>query len=300
MKGPGKSDRPVVPWKPPNKGDGASSLAEGVEGRGLAKENLLRPTQSIGRRAAPDWPSALERLRPAARKDRDARFTALWHHVATVHRLREESFSLKHDSGPGVDGQTWRQYGETLEANLQDLAGRLHRGAYHAKPVRRAWIPKADGRQRPIGIPTLEDKIVQAGPAPPEDPTDRVRPLCGGAKVSPGPGQATDVPVPGLPAQLQPGWARAVHGASAADTPAGPTETPRSEGRASQTPSRAGRGGWTMAASRAPGTLPLLRSPAHGARVGGVPAQDRVAMAPGVVSSQPEGPCALGAHGPLG
>jgi RNA-directed DNA polymerase len=161
MNGQGKSDRPVVPWKPPNKGDGASSLAEGVEGRGLAKENLLRQNQSIGRRAAPDWPRALERIRQAARKDRDARFTALWHHVANVHRLREEYVSLKHDSAPGVDGQTWRQYGETLEANLQDLAGRLHRGAYHAKPVRRAWIPKADGRQRPIGIPTLEDKIVQ-------------------------------------------------------------------------------------------------------------------------------------------
>jgi group II intron reverse transcriptase/maturase len=85
----------------------------------------------------------------------------LWHHVAAVERLREEYFALKRDSAPGVDGQTWRQYGENLEANLQDLSGRLHRGAYHAKPDQRAYRPKADGRQRPIGIPTLEDKIVQ-------------------------------------------------------------------------------------------------------------------------------------------
>ncbi len=78
-----------------------------------------------------------------------------------IEHLREEYFALKRNSAPGVDGQTWKQYGENLEANLQDLSSRLHRGGYHAKPVKRAWIPKADGRQRPIGIPTLEDKIVQ-------------------------------------------------------------------------------------------------------------------------------------------
>lgn len=161
MNGTGESDRPVVPKKPPNKGDAAASSAEGVEGRGLAKENPFRQNQSIGLRAAPDWQNALERIRQAARKDKDVRFTALWHHVANVHRLREEYFALKRDSAPGVDGQTWEQYGRDLEANLQDLCGRLHRGAYHAKPVQRAWIPKPDGRQRPIGIPTLEDKIVQ-------------------------------------------------------------------------------------------------------------------------------------------
>jgi group II intron reverse transcriptase/maturase len=135
------------------------------EGRGLAKENPLRQNQSIGLRAAPDWQNALERIRQAARKDKEVRFTALWHHVANVEHLRQEYFALKRDSAPGVDGQTWRQYGENLEANLQDLSGRLHRGAYHAKPVQRAWIPKPDGRQRPIGIPTLEDKIVQRAAA---------------------------------------------------------------------------------------------------------------------------------------
>jgi group II intron reverse transcriptase/maturase len=89
------------------------------------------------------------------------RFTALLHHVHAVDRLRAAYFALKRDAAPGVDGTTWRQYGEALEANLHDLAGRLQRGAYRAKPVRRVYIPKADGRQRPLGVPVLEDKIVQ-------------------------------------------------------------------------------------------------------------------------------------------
>jgi group II intron reverse transcriptase/maturase len=89
------------------------------------------------------------------------RFTALLHHIYQPARLREAYFSLKRDAAPGVDGQTWRAYGETLEDNLQDLSGRLKRGAYRAKPVRRAYIPKADGRQRPLGVPVLEDKLVQ-------------------------------------------------------------------------------------------------------------------------------------------
>ena len=160
----GKSDRPVVPEKSPNKG-GQVPSAEGTKGRGLAKENPPRQNQPIGRRAETGWQSALERIREAARRDKAVRFTALWHHVCDVNRLREEYFALKRDSAPGVDGQTWRQYGQNLEANLQDLSARLHCGAYHAKPVKRAYIPKADGRQRPIGIPTLEDKIVQRAAA---------------------------------------------------------------------------------------------------------------------------------------
>ncbi len=161
MKGGRESDRPVVPRKSPNNGGVAASSAEGMEGRGLAKENLLRQNQPIGHRAAPGWQNALERIRQAARKSKDVRFTALWHHVASVERLRLEYYSLKRDSAPGVDRQTWEQYGQDLEGNLQDLSGRLHRGAYHAKPVKRVYIPKPDGRRRPIGIPTLEDKIVQ-------------------------------------------------------------------------------------------------------------------------------------------
>jgi RNA-directed DNA polymerase len=161
MNGGGKSDRPIVPRKPPNKGPAARGPAEAVEGRGLAKENPLQPNQPIGLRATHGWQNALERIRQAARREPEAKFSALWHHVCCVDRLRQEYYALKRDTAAGVDGQTWQQYGQDLEANLQDLSGRLHRGAYRAKPVKRVYIPKSDGRQRPIGIPTLEDKIVQ-------------------------------------------------------------------------------------------------------------------------------------------
>jgi group II intron reverse transcriptase/maturase len=107
----------------------------------------------------------LERIRQAASRDKTLRLTALWHHVYHVDRLREEYYALKPTAAPGVDGQTWHEYGLALERHLRDLSGRLERGAYRARPVKRAWIPKADGRQRPIGIPTLEDKIVQRAAA---------------------------------------------------------------------------------------------------------------------------------------
>ena len=154
----GKSDRFVIPQNPPNKA--AEPAAEAGEGRNRAKGNSLernvRRTQS-----RVSTPSALERVRQAAQGDSKQRFTALLHHVAAVERLHVAYLALKRDAAAGVDGETWRHYGETLEANLQDLAGRLQRGAYRAKPVRRAYIPKADGRQRPLGVPALEDKIVQ-------------------------------------------------------------------------------------------------------------------------------------------
>jgi group II intron reverse transcriptase/maturase len=89
------------------------------------------------------------------------RFTALLHHVYNPDTLRRAYFALKQDAAPGMDGQTWKVYGEALEENLRDLSDRLKRGAYRAKPVRRVFIPKADGRQRPLGVPVLEDKIVQ-------------------------------------------------------------------------------------------------------------------------------------------
>jgi group II intron reverse transcriptase/maturase len=135
-------------------------VAEAVEGRGPAKgnpheRNALRTPSRAGA------PSALERVRQAAEKDRRQRFTALLHHVYDVGRLRAAYRAVKRDAAAGVDGETWQHYGEDLEANLQDLADRLKRGAYRAKPVRRAYIPKADGRQRPLGVPVLEDKIVQ-------------------------------------------------------------------------------------------------------------------------------------------
>jgi group II intron reverse transcriptase/maturase len=108
-----------------------------------------------------DLHHALDRIRNAAKEDRKQRFTALWHHVYNVNRLRQAYFALKREASPGIDGVTWKDYGERLEEYLSDLSGRLQRGAYRARPVKRVYIPKADGRQRPIGITALEDKIVQ-------------------------------------------------------------------------------------------------------------------------------------------
>ncbi len=153
----GESDRPIVPGKQANKG--AQASAESVEGRGLAKGNAgqeaARRTQS---RASAS--NGLARVREAARRDRRARFTALLHHVS-VERLRESFHALKREAAPGVDGMTWRQYEEGLDERLADLHARVHRGSYRALPSRRVYIPKADGRQRPLGIMSLEDKIVQ-------------------------------------------------------------------------------------------------------------------------------------------
>ena len=103
----------------------------------------------------------LASVRQAARKDRKQRFTALFHHVCNIDTLAFAFWSLDRDASPGIDGKTWQAYEEGLEDNLRDLAGRLKRGAYRASAVRRVFIPKTDGRQRPVGIPTLEDKIVQ-------------------------------------------------------------------------------------------------------------------------------------------
>ena len=154
----GKSDRPVVPAKSPN--NAGQPVAEGMEGRGLAKGNLQQQNalRAPNREGAP---SALLRVRQAAERDRKLRFTTLLHHVYDVERLRAAYLGIKRDAAAGVDGETWRHYGEALEGNLLDLSGRLKRGAYRAKPVRRVFIPKADGRQRPLGVTALEDKIVQ-------------------------------------------------------------------------------------------------------------------------------------------
>jgi group II intron reverse transcriptase/maturase len=131
-----------------------------MEGRGLAKGNP--PQQNAPRTPSRDGAlSALERVRQAARRDRKTRFTALLHHVYQPEALRAAYFRLKKEAAPGVDGETWRHYGEALEGHLHDLSERLKRGAYRAKPVRRVYISKEDGRQRPLGVPALEDKIVQ-------------------------------------------------------------------------------------------------------------------------------------------
>ena len=104
--------------------------------------------------------TGLERVREAARKDRKQKLTALLHH-ASIDLLRDSYHSLKKQAAPGVDGVTWKDYGGDLEARLAELHDQIHRGAYHAQPSRRVWIPKADGRQRPLGVAALEDKIVQ-------------------------------------------------------------------------------------------------------------------------------------------
>ncbi|MCP3936524.1 MAG: group II intron reverse transcriptase/maturase, partial [Actinomycetia bacterium] len=103
----------------------------------------------------------LERIRQVATERRDEQFTSLWHHVCNLNRLHEVYFELNRSGAPGVDRVTWQQYGENLWANLTDLAKRLMRGAYKPLPVERTYIPKGDGRMRPIGKPALEDKIVQ-------------------------------------------------------------------------------------------------------------------------------------------
>ena len=158
MNGHRKPDGPVVPLKSSN--NAGRPAAEEMEGRGPAKGNPLKQNASRtqGRQGAS---SALERVRLAAARDRRMRFTALLHHIYDLATLRTAYLALKRDAAAGVDGETWRHYGERLEENLRDLADRLKRGAYRAKPVRRVYIAKADGRQRPLGVTALEDKIAQ-------------------------------------------------------------------------------------------------------------------------------------------
>jgi group II intron reverse transcriptase/maturase len=157
MHGSGESYSRVVPAKQPNKS--GRPLAEVVEGRRLTKENMEQPNPSRTP-SRENGPSGLDRVREAAKRDGKVRFTALLHHV-TVDLLRESYHRLKKRAAPGVDGVTWEEYGRDLEARLSDLHGRIHRGAYRAQPSRRVWIPKTDGRQRPLGIAALEDKIAQ-------------------------------------------------------------------------------------------------------------------------------------------
>ena len=154
----GKSDRSIVPEKPPNKAD--SHAAEAAEGRGRAKGNPPKHDKRWTPSQA-SLPIGLERVRLAAEQDRKQRFPALLHHIYDIDRLRRAYSEIQRDAAAGIDGETWRHYGEKLEENLRDLSGRLARGAYRARPVRRVYIEKADGRKRPLGVPVLEDKIVQ-------------------------------------------------------------------------------------------------------------------------------------------
>jgi RNA-directed DNA polymerase len=162
MHGGGKSDSPVVPANPSNKA--GRPAAERGEGRGLTKENASERNTPRTQSRIEGVPNGLERVRQAAIRDRRARFSALFHHVS-IERLREAFFCIKRDASAGVDGVSWEQYEGNLEENLQDLHSRLHRGAYRPKPSRRAYIPKPDGRKRPLGIAALEDKVVQRAAA---------------------------------------------------------------------------------------------------------------------------------------
>ncbi len=147
----------ILPMNHSNK-DGTSP-AESGEGRPPIKENVRQPntnpTQS-GKGVSQGLPG----VRKAAREHKEMKFTALLHHL-TVALLRESFYSLKRKAAPGVDGVTWQEYETGLEDRLVDLHSRIHRGAYRAMPSRRVYIQKEDGRQRPLGVAALEDKIVQ-------------------------------------------------------------------------------------------------------------------------------------------
>jgi len=159
MNADGKSDGSVVPLNPTNKGETESS-AESAEERLPANRNTvpsnLSRTPSRKRRR----PSGLHGVRVAARKSRDLKFTALLHHT-NEELLTAGFYQLRKTAAVGVDEMTWHEYEEDLENRIADLHGRIHRGGFRAKPSRRVYILKTDGRERPLGIASLEDKIVQ-------------------------------------------------------------------------------------------------------------------------------------------
>ena len=158
MHGAKKSHSSIVPAKPANKAE--QSAAESVEGDDGTKRNagLQSTVRTQGREAVSQ---AQDRIREAVNRNKKEKLTALLHHVS-VDVLRWAFFNLKKRAAPGVDGLTWVDYAADLERNLTDLHARVHSGAYRALPSRRKYIPKADGKQRPLGIAALEDKIVQA------------------------------------------------------------------------------------------------------------------------------------------
>lgn len=159
MDGHGKSDRPVVPAKFANK-DGAKTSVERDGGK-RSDQGKCDGQNTHRAQHRENVQSALDRIRKIAKSDKKVQFTSLMHHISNIDRLRAAYFALKRSAAAGIDGDTWASYGEDLEGNLQDLCARLERGGYRAKPVKRVFIAKADGKQRPLGVPVLEDKIVQ-------------------------------------------------------------------------------------------------------------------------------------------
>ena len=157
MYGREKSDSAIVAMKPTNKA--GRPAAEPAERRVGAKGNADQQST----RRAQDRESvsqALDRIRQAARQRKKEKFTALFHHI-DIPMLRTALFALKREAAPGVDGLTWQDYEADLDRRIEDLHARVQRGAYRAQPSRRRYIPKPDGRQRPLAVVALEDKIVQ-------------------------------------------------------------------------------------------------------------------------------------------
>ena len=158
MNGRETSDLAVVAMKPLNKA--GQPAEEAVERRAGAAEGNADQQSTLRSQSRDRVTQALERVRQAARQRKKARFTALLHHV-NPDTLRLAFYALKRKAVPGVDGVMWDDYEAELEPWLADLHGRIHRGAYRPQPSRRVYIPKADGRERPLAIAALEDKIVQ-------------------------------------------------------------------------------------------------------------------------------------------
>jgi group II intron reverse transcriptase/maturase len=160
MKGHRESDSPIVSKRPLNKTGDNKPVAEKEEKRGLAERNPSKQN----RNQAQSWiflPNELDRIRQAAQRKKDGQFISLWHHVYDIKRLERSFLRLKREAAKGIDDMTWKEYSLNLKGNLENLSERLRKGSYRAKAVRRTYIPKGDGRERPIGIPVLEDKIVR-------------------------------------------------------------------------------------------------------------------------------------------
>ena len=157
MHGHEKSDPAIVAKKPTNKaGQPASEPAERSAGaKGSADQQSTRRAQD-----RESVTQALDRVRQVARQRKEEKFTSLFHHLS-IPMLRTAFYELKREAAPGVDGLTWQDYETDVDRRVEDLYSRVHRGAYRAQPSRRRYIPKADGRQRPLAVAALEDKIVQ-------------------------------------------------------------------------------------------------------------------------------------------
>jgi retron-type reverse transcriptase len=171
MHGHEKSDSAIVAVKPTNKAEHSAAeqstaelfAAEPVEPRAETKRNAGQQS-TCGTQGQISVSQALERIRRVAKERKKEKLTSLLHHIS-IDLLDEAFFELKEEAAPGVDGLTWTEYEQNLDRNIEDLHARVHRGAYRALPSRRVYIPKPDGRQRPLAVAALEDKIVQRATA---------------------------------------------------------------------------------------------------------------------------------------